>query len=122
MTAITASSKSRVIVVDDDKSVADTVTLVLRHAGFEVSTFYSALPAVQHALRFPPHVVVTDYSMPSMNGLQFVAWLKANCPGCKIVMVSGNSAEVEQEANADRSCFTLLQKPVPPDVLLAAIL
>lgn len=112
--------RSRVIVVDDETAVADTITLVLRRAGFEVSTFYAALPAAQYALQFAPDVVVTDYSMPSMNGLALTAWLKHNCPGCKIVMISGNVSEVEQEAKNGLN-FTLLQKPVNPSVLLVAV-
>jgi DNA-binding response OmpR family regulator len=117
---MTRSAKSRAIVVDDDKAVADYVALVLRHAGFEVSTFYSALPAAQYAREFAPDLVVTDYSMPDMNGLVFAYWLRENFPSCKVVIISGEISVVERAAKGGPS-FTLLQKPFNLKVLLAAI-
>lgn len=64
---MTASARTRVLVVDDDVSVADTVALVLDGAGFEVAKFYDALLAAQYALEFQPHTIITDYSMPRMT-------------------------------------------------------
>jgi FixJ family two-component response regulator len=117
---MTINTKSRIIVVDDDKAVADTIALVLRHAGFQVSTFYEALPAAQHALESSPYAVVTDYSMPKMNGLALAAWLRDNCPGCKIVIVSGEAVPIEKESKGALN-FTVLQKPVDVRVLIAAV-
>ncbi len=108
------------MVVDDDEAVADYVAQALRRAGFEVVTFYSALPAAQYAREFAPDLVVTDYSMPDMNGLTFAYWLRENFPSCKIVIISGEISVVEREANNGPS-FTLLQKPFNLKVLLAAI-
>jgi DNA-binding response OmpR family regulator len=117
---MTASSRLRILVVDDDVSVADTSSLVLRHAGFQVTTFYDPLLAAQHALEFEPHAVITDYSMPNMNGLELAAWLHQHCPDCKIVIISGEAAAVAERVN-DGLKFTLLQKPVDPRALIAAV-
>lgn len=110
------------MVVDDGKIVTDTVALVLRHAGFEVSTFYDALTAAQYALKSPPQIVVTDYVMPEhrwpcARGLD---WMKYNCPGCRIVILSGKASTIASRA-ADGLKFTLIQKPVHPLALVAAI-
>lgn len=51
---MTASARLRIFVVDDNVCVADTVSLVLCEAGFQVTTFYNALLAVQHALQSKP--------------------------------------------------------------------
>lgn len=116
----TASARSRVFVVDDDRSVADTVALVLQRAGFQVTTFYDAVSAAQYALAFAPHTVVTDFSMPGMNGLELAAWLQQHLPCCKIVIISGEAATVAEQAN-DGLNFSLLQKPVAPQILIAAV-
>jgi CheY-like chemotaxis protein len=118
---MTACERLRIFVVDDNVCVADTVSLVLREAGFHVTTFYDAIPAVQHALQFPPDAVITDYSMPNMNGLVFAAWLQEHCPDCKIVILTGDAALVAETADGDLK-FTLLQKPAHPDSLIAAVL
>jgi DNA-binding NtrC family response regulator len=117
---MTEVAKSRVIVVDDDQIVADTVALVLRHAGFEVYTFYDALTAAQHALKSHPQVVVTDYAMPNIDGLELAAWMKYNCPGCKIVILSGKASMLARQAD-DGPKFTLIQKPVHTHTLVAAV-
>jgi DNA-binding NtrC family response regulator len=70
-------------VVDDDASIADAVSAVLCLAGFDVTTFYDPLHAAQHAIQSEPHVVITDYSMPNMNGLELAAIMQERYPACK---------------------------------------
>lgn len=118
--SVAPSARSRVFVIDDDESVADVVSQVLRHAGFQVTTFYDALAALRHALESKPDVVVTDYSMPNMNGLEVAAWLRENCPDCKIVIISGIAAEVAERADSNLE-FTLLQKPIDRRALISAM-
>jgi CheY-like chemotaxis protein len=118
---MTASARSRIFVVDDNVCAADTVSLIQCEAGFQVTTFYDALPAVQHALESQPDAVITDYSMPSMNGLELAAWLQEHCPDCKIVILTADAAFVAKTADGELK-FTLLEKPTDPDALIAAVL
>lgn len=107
-----------VFVIDDQPTVADTVSLVLRQAGCEVTTFYDAAPALQPALELHPDVVVTDYSMPNMDGLALATWLKEHCPTCKVVIISGQAGFMAANAS---SGLMLLQKPVDPGTLIEAV-
>jgi DNA-binding NtrC family response regulator len=117
---LAANTKSRILVVDDDPSVADTISAVLCRVGFNVATFYDPLLAVRHALQSEPNVVITDYSMPNMNGLELAAIMQKRYPACKLVILTGQVALVaEYPANGLK--FTLLQKPVPPLTLIDAI-
>lgn len=114
------NARFRIFVVDDDASVADTVSAVLRYAGFEVTTFYDPFLTMLHALESEPHVVITDYAMPKMNGLELATRLQKLYPACKIVILTGQAALVaEQVANGLN--FTLLQKPVLPRALIEAV-
>jgi FixJ family two-component response regulator len=117
---MTSIARLRIFVVDDDVCVADTVSVALREAGFQVTTFYDALLSVQHALLFQPDTVITDYSMPNMDG-QLAAWLQEHCPGCKIVILTGDVPLVTEKADGMLK-FTLLEKPAHPDALIAAVL
>lgn len=110
----------RIFVVDDDASVADAVSAVLRQTGFEVSTFDTALLAAQHARRSAPDVVVTDFSMPDINGLMLTSWLQEYCPGCKVVILTGEAAAVAAQAIVGLR-FTLLEKPATPSELIDAV-
>jgi DNA-binding NtrC family response regulator len=117
---MTANAGTCVFVVDDDASVANVVSAVLRQAGFEVSTFDNALCAAKHARRVAPHVVITDYSMPDVNGLALAAWLQTNHPQCKIVILTGEAAAVAEHAVVGLK-FTLLEKPVVLRDLINAV-
>lgn len=110
----------RILVVDDDESVAFVASEILRDAGYAVSTFNDALLAAQFALESTPDVVVTDYSMPHINGLVLTAWLSMNCPACKTVIMSGEVGTVAERAPMGLK-FTLIQKPFAADVLIAAV-
>jgi len=114
------NARLRILVVDDDASVADTISDILRETGFGVTTFYDPLHVVQHALESEPHAVVTDYSMPNMNGLELATWLQKLYPACKIVILTGQATVVADQP-ADSLKFTLLQKPIPPLALIQAV-
>jgi DNA-binding NtrC family response regulator len=109
-----------VLVVDDDRVLADTISAVLRGAGFQVRTFYDGLPAINFAIGSKPDVIVTDYRMPT-NGLRLASWLRDHCPGCKVVLISGDAPTCNVD-QADRGYrFTLLEKPVDPATLIEVV-
>jgi DNA-binding response OmpR family regulator len=108
-----------VFVVDDEVTVADTTALVLRSAGFQVTTFYDGSQVLSHAPEVPPDVVVTDFAMPGMDGLKLVSWLGEHHPSCRIVMMSAYDISVERLNGNPR--IALLTKPVPPRLLIATV-
>ena len=75
---------------------------------------------MQEASVSRPDVVVTDFSMPGMNGLEFTAWLHKNCPDCEVVILTAEAAAVTHRAIAGIE-FTLLQKPVESQILVSAV-
>lgn len=114
------STKLRIFVVDDNARVADLVSIVLRNVGFQVFTFYDAHSAMRQALESQPDVVVTDYSMPHMDGLELATWLQDYWPECKIVILTGDAVSVAEKATGATN-FTLLHKPAHPDALIAVV-
>ncbi len=113
-------ARTRVLVVDDNVCLTDMLALILERAGLEVARFYDALAAAQYALDFEPHVVITDYSMPHMNGLELATWLHIRCPNCKIMIITGEAAAVKKQASNGLK-FTLFQKPIDSRALIAAV-
>ena len=63
----------RVLVVDDDKTYRELVARVMEEAGFEVVTAHNGFEALSLALKHPPNLVLTDVTMPSMDGWQLPA-------------------------------------------------
>ena len=62
----------RVLVVDDDRLVADTLSLIFEKSGFEAKAAYSADEALECARGFTPHLLLCDVTMPARDGLSLV--------------------------------------------------
>jgi len=65
----TTTPRRRVLVVDDERLIADTLAEILSDEGFEVVAVYGGIQAVQQASQLCPHAVIADVMMPGMNGV-----------------------------------------------------
>lgn len=112
-----AAVRQQVIIVDDESSITLTLALLLRAAGHEVQTANSGAAALRLAQTFPPDVLITDFSMPGMNGLELAAQLSRSFPGCRLIVFTGRS-DFDAPSELRVPAYKLLFKPVPPDVFL----
>lgn len=80
----------RVLVVDDEGAIADSLAKILRDHGFEALPEYSAKGAVVAAERFGPDVLITDIVMPGINGIDLAEWFCKAQPNCRIILTSAN--------------------------------
>jgi CheY-like chemotaxis protein len=112
--------KTRVLVIDDDQIVADTLAMVLNASGYDAVAVYSG----EHALELARHTaydhLVTDVMMEPMNGIQVSLAMRAISPKCKVLLISGNerTSHLLAEAVRDGNEFEILAKPTHPSVLL----
>ena len=116
---VPAPKQAQIFVVDDDVVSANSISLVLRNAGFAVSTFYDPLQAAQRALLSVPDVVVIASTI-LLDCVVFAAWLGENCPRCNVVILSKN-AEADAGQRWEGLKLTLLQKPLLPEKLISAV-
>jgi DNA-binding NtrC family response regulator len=116
-------SKPRVLVIDDDFLIADTLAMVLRRFGFDAVVSYSGDHAVELARVSPFSAIISDVMMEPMNGIQAAVAIRALCPDCKILLMSGNerTAALMAQAARDGFHFDILAKPVHPTVILDAL-
>ena len=70
MTSNGQPSKPRVLVVDDERVIADTLSAILSKHGFAVMTAYSGATALDLARVTPPDLLISDVAMPEMNGIE----------------------------------------------------
>ncbi len=113
--------KQRVLVIDDDKLVADTLTLIFLANGFQSEARYSAAAGFERALSFDPELVLCDVSMPDGNGLDLAEKLTRELPRTQMLMLtaySSNTARVEAESSRLGRPLKLLNKPCRPEELL----
>jgi DNA-binding response OmpR family regulator len=123
---VPASEKQRplVLVVDDERVIADTLSVILSRSGFSVMTAYEGETAMKLAASAAPDLLLSDVMMgPGMDGTQLAIALVKLCPDCKVLLFSGHAATVDLMAKARRNGhdFSLMTKPVHPADLLARI-
>jgi CheY-like chemotaxis protein len=112
-----------VLVVDDECTVADTLTEILIRSGYAAITAYDGASALETALMKPPEVLITDVILPGMSGIELAISVRRIFPDCKVLLFSGNAATSALLASATRAGhnFKLLTKPVQPAVMLAHV-
>lgn len=114
---------TKVLVVDDERTIADTLAVILNRAGFQASAVYSGTEAVEVAKSVKPDLIISDVFMPDMNGVEAMILIRGFLPRCKILLFSGNAATVDllESAHARGYQFEILAKPVHPQDLIARL-
>jgi CheY-like chemotaxis protein len=118
-----SSAKPRVLVVDDEHVIADTLAIILNHAGFDASAAYTGTGAVALARTARPDLIICDVMMPDMNGIDAAIHIREFLPDCKILLFSGQAATADllEDARARGYEFEILAKPIHPQDLLAKL-
>jgi DNA-binding NtrC family response regulator len=118
--ACVGGSKPRVLVVDDEHLIADSVAAILNRSGFEAVPRYSGVEAIKFIQRECPDIVLSDVVMPDRSGIQVAKAAVSICPGTRIVLISGNAntPNLLEHALPEGSSVELLAKPIHPTQLL----
>ena len=113
----------RILVIDDEKTLAETLAMILRQAGHEAAVAYDGSAALERAASFQPDCVISDVIMPGMNGIDTCAVIKSKHPKSHILLFSGQAETngLIEEAHAKGYRWELLAKPVEPDELLGKL-
>jgi CheY-like chemotaxis protein len=110
----------RILVVDDEALIADTIVQILNRSGFIAQAAYGGTEAIEIARRISPELVLSDVLMPHVDGVEAAIAIQEFLPNARIVLFSGQAATVEILARArERGYqFELLAKPLHPTQLI----
>ena len=113
----------RVLVADDKRVIADTLTTILNQSGFEARAVYSGETAVEMASVFKPEMLISDVIMCGLSGIDAAIQIRALLPNIKILLFSGQAATADllEDARSRGHDFEILAKPVHPQDLLARL-
>ena len=113
----------KVLIVDDEPIIADTLVDILRGEGHESFAVSNGESAIKWVELLHPDVVVSDVIMPGMNGVEAAKRILSLCPECRIILFSGQAASVDllEKARHEGFEFEVLAKPINPTLLLKAI-
>jgi CheY-like chemotaxis protein len=116
-------AERKVLVVDDEIHIVHVVAIKLRNNGFEVISAANGAEAFELACEEKPDIIVTDFQMPVMTGVQLVEKLRRNeaTKDIPVIMLTARGFAVEDGQKEDLQISEFLSKPFSPKELLRSI-
>jgi two-component system chemotaxis response regulator CheY len=116
-----ASTAEKILVVDDDTDIRETLAQILEFEGFDVTCASNGQEAMDRLESLKPNLILLDLMMPIMNGYEFRRAQKAKPEIAEIpvIILSADGNVQQKAAAADVQAF--LKKPIELEVLLSAI-
>lgn len=113
----------KVLVVDDEIHIVQVVAIKLRNNGFDVITCENGAQALQLATNEKPDIIVADFQMPVMTGLELVQNLRSNpdTADIPVVMLTARGFAIQDRQNEDLKISACVSKPFSPRELLQSI-
>ena len=112
----------KILVVDDESGVREAISVLLEEKGYEVQTANNGREGVKVFEQFQPDLVLTDISMPDMEGIELLKILRKRKKNLPVIVMSGNVVGTKflKSANLFGATATL-KKPFSNEDLLATI-
>lgn len=112
-----------ILVADDESHILHVVSLKLRNAGFRVVTARDGQEALELAQQELPDLLITDYHMPQLSGLELCQRLKQDPATAKIpaIMLTARGYQLEPHDTEESGILRMLSKPFSPRHLLTTV-
>src|ERR1700749_2586208 len=116
-------SEKTILVADDESHILHVVSLKLRNAGYRVVTARDGQEALEMAQQEKPDLLITDYHMPQLSGLELCQKLKQDAltSGIPAIMLTARGYHLEPEDTEKSGIQRMLSKPFSPRQLLATV-
>ncbi len=105
------SNKHRILIVDDEESMRDFLSIMLHREGYQVDTAIDGAQAVSHLRDHGYDLVISDIKMPRMTGLELLAHIKERTPETVVLMVTAFSSTDEAVEAMRQGAYDYITKP-----------
>ncbi|MBI5687672.1 MAG: hybrid sensor histidine kinase/response regulator [Verrucomicrobia bacterium] len=112
---------ARILVVDDEESLRDTLAAFLSNAGYQVETAENVSAALERLKEGSFDVVVSDIVMPRVTGVELLQTIRQGSPRVQVIMMTGQPTIETAAATVRAGAFDYLCKPVPKDAILRCV-
>ena len=113
----------RILIVEDEPSIAELIAINLSHAGYEVEKAMQTDLALAMMKDQLPHLIILDWMLPGKSGVQFAKELRANerTKALPILMLTAKSEESDKVLGLDSGADDYVTKPFSPKELVARV-
>jgi CheY-like chemotaxis protein len=111
----------RILVADDNEAIRELVSWFLEFLGFEVALASNGIEALAVFLESSFDLVLTDFEMPSMDGLSLAGHIKESSPGTPVILLTGSDRATVQKKVKRRPIDSVIFKPFILEDLQSAV-
>ncbi|HKI80535.1 MAG TPA: response regulator [Pseudodesulfovibrio sp.] len=108
---MTATSKTSILILDDEPIVSKRLQPALEKKGYEVESFYESAKAMVRIRERSFDIVVTDLKMEGIDGMQFLAEVKKLSPRTEVIVITGFATMDTAKESMRKGVFDFLAKP-----------
>jgi len=112
------ATQPKVIVIDDQPVIADTLAEILKQNGYDAVALHSGEEALNWVTRSQPAIVLSDIRMHKINGIQAAVHIRTLYPTCRIILFSASAINESEQAAIDECGFEFLHRPLHPKEVL----
>lgn len=113
-------AEARILVVEDEPSIREVVSLYLRRAGYQVTIVGDGRAALESLSSEPPDLVVLDLMLPEVDGLEITRWLRQQ-GDTPIIMLTARREEPDRIAGLEMGADDYVVKPFSPQELVSRV-
>lgn len=113
----------KALVVDDEFHIVQVVAIKLKNNGFDVLTADNGAAAYTLAVQHKPDIIVTDYQMPALTGLELIEKLRADeqTAAIPVIMLTARGFAIEDQQKQKLNIAACLSKPFSPREVLQTV-
>jgi two-component system, NtrC family, response regulator AtoC len=114
-------SRAKVLIIDDEPSVADALKTILEDHGYEAALAPTGSDGLEQSASQRFHLTITDYQLPDMSGLDVLAAMRGRAVACPVIIITAYPSPELRAAAAERGALDVLPKPFLPSDILALV-
>jgi signal transduction histidine kinase len=115
------SYASKLLIVDDEPVMCESLKSLLSHAGHEAQTAYSGQEAIEWLAKDDFEIVLLDMHMPGMNGLEIMDYARRHCPETFVIVITGHASLGSAVESLRKGAFDYLKKPFEYEELIKTV-
>ncbi len=112
---------ANIALVDDDKNILESVTMLLEQEGYQVRSFSDPAAALTALTTTPPDLAVLDIKMPRMDGLELLRRLRQGAPDLPVIFLTSKDEEIDELMGLNAGADDYIRKPFSQRLLLERV-
>jgi DNA-binding NtrC family response regulator len=113
------SQAPSILIVDDEQSILDTLRILLKNEGFEITTAQGGKAGLEQLRASAPDIVLTDIKMPGVSGIDILSAVKEQDPETPVILMTAQASLQSAIQAVNEGAFHYVQKPFSNDEIVA---